>query len=227
MRPCPLNPLPALLLLGSLVLAGCGSSPGPDRAESRTDASTALMEAAAEGDRDRVEALVADGGALNAMGPDGTPLYQAADAGHEETVWYLLRQGADPDRGLEDGMTPLMAAAAAGRQRIMDLLIRAGADVNARSDAGETPLTYAALNSQLVATNRLLRADAAVNTVNEAGESLLMRVVARNDLLLAGVIVDAGADVDYESPDGRTALDVARANGNRDLVMMLGNAGGG
>ncbi|PAU81902.1 ankryin [Halovibrio salipaludis] len=226
MRPCPLNPLPALLLLGTLVLAGCGSSPGPDRAETRTDTSTALMEAASEGDLDRVKALVAEGGALNAMGPDGTALYQAADAGHGETVWYLLRQGADPDRGLEGGITPLMAAAAAGRKRIIDLLVRAGADVNARSDAGETPLSYAVLNSQLGATNRLLRADADVNTVNEEGESLLMRVVARNDLLLAGVIVDAGAGVDYRAPDGRTALDVARANGNRDLVMMLQNAGG-
>ena len=227
MRPCVQNPLPALLFLGVLMMAGCGSSPGPDRVATRTDGTTELMQAAAKGNREHVASLLESGGRVNAMGPDGTPLYQAVSAGHGETAWYLLRKGAAPDRGLEGGITPLMAAAAEGRMRILDLLLRAGASVNARSDEGETPLTYAALNSQLVATNRLLRAGAEVDTVNEAGESLLMRVVARNDLLLGGVIVDAGADVDYEAPDGRTALDVARANNNRDLVMMLSNAGGG
>lgn len=227
MRPCAQNPLTALLLMGFLVIAGCGSSPGPDRSATRTESTTDLMEAAAEGRRDKVASLLEAGGRINAMGPDGTPLYQAVSAGHGETVWYLLRKGADPDRGLKGGITPLMAAAAEGRMSILDLLLQAGASVNARTDQGETPLSYAALNSQLVATNRLLRAGAGVDTVNEAGESLLMRVVARNDLLLGGVIVDAGADVDYTAPDGRTALDVARANGNRDLVMMLSNAGGG
>lgn len=226
MRPCAQNPLSALLLVGALTLAGCGSAPGPDRSDTRTEGTTDLMRAAAEGEQDRVETLVEDGGRVNAMGPDGTPLYQAVEGRHEKTIWFLLRQGADPDRGLDGGITPLMAAASEGEMRIIDLLLKAGADVNARSDEGETPLSYAALNSQLVATNRLLRAGAEVDTVNEAGESLLMRVVARNDLLLGGVIVDADADVTYEGPDGRTALDVAEANGNRDLMMMLRNAGG-
>ncbi|MGM0450503.1 MAG: ankyrin repeat domain-containing protein [Pseudomonadota bacterium] len=227
MRPCVQNPLSALLLLGALLIAGCSSSPGPDRSATRTEGMTELMQAAAEGNREKIASLLEAGGRINAMGPEGTPLYQAVSEGHGEAAWYLLREGADPDRGLEGGITPLMAAAAEGRMRILDLLLKAGASVNARTDEGETPLSYAALNSQLVATNRLLRADAEVDTVNEAGESLLMRVVARNDLLLGGVIVDAGADVDYEAPDGRTALDVARANGNRDLEMMLSNAGGG
>jgi len=106
----------------------------------------------------------------------------------------------------------------------VDMLLAAGADIEAKNDNGNTALSYAVLNSQLVVTNRLLRAGADVNVVNKAGESLLMRVVARNDLLLAGVIVDADANVGYESPNGRTALDIASANGNRDLVMMLRNA---
>ena len=216
--------LKSLLLAGILGLSACGSTLEVDRSRIETSERTTLMDAAAKGKGDRVEAWLNDGAQINAMGPDGTPLFLAAANGRDAVVWTLLRQGADPDRGRAEGTTPLMAAASAGSKRIVDMLLAAGADIEASNERGDTALSYAALNSQLVVTKRLLRAGADVNVVNKAGESLLMRIVARNDLLLAGVIVDADANVRYESPNGRTALDIASANGNRDLVMMLRNA---
>lgn len=214
----------SLILAGVLVLSACGSSPELDRSRTETDERTTLMKAAAEGNSSKVEARLDSGAQINAMGPDGTPLYLAVVNEHDDVVWTLLKQGADPDRGLPDDTTPLMAAASMGNERIVDMLLTANAELEARSEAGDTALSHAVLNSQLVVTKRLLRAGADVDVVNEEGESLLMRVVARNDLLLAGVIVDADADVDYESPDGRTAQDIASANGNRDLIIMLRNA---
>ena len=216
--------LRALALVWVLLQAGCGTTSGPDRSVVETDTRTALMTAAEKGNVDSLEDLLGSGGRINAMSPEGTPLYLAAANGNTEVVWMLLRQGADPDRGLPGGTTPLMAAASQGNKRIVDMLLAANATVEARNDSGETALSYAVLNSQLVVTKRLLRAGAEVNVVNEAGQSLLMRVAARNDLLLAGVMVDANADVAHKGPNGRTAFDVAQANGNRDLMIMLRNA---
>lgn len=214
----------SLLLASILGLSACGSTPEVDRSRVETSERTTLMDAAAKGKVNQVQALLDEGPRINAMSSDGTPLFLAASNEHDDVVWALLRQGADPDRGRADGTTPLMAAASTGNERVVDMLLAGGANVDARNDNGDTALSYAALNSQLVVTKRLLRAGADVDVVNESGESLLMRVVARNDLLLAGVIVDADASVDYEGPDGRTALDIANANGNQDLVMMLRNA---
>lgn len=224
MNPTQRIGLKSLALACVLVLAACGTTPEPNRTVVRTDDRTALMKAAKQGNVGEVKNLMGSGGRINAMSPKGTPLYLAAASGHAEVVWNLLRQGADPDRGLPDGTTPLMSAASVGHKRVVDLLLDAGASVDARNDKGETALSYAALNSQLVVTKRLLGAGADVNVVNETGKSLLMRATARNDLLLSEVLVAADADVAYEGPNGRTALDIAQANGNKDLVMILRNA---
>jgi ankyrin repeat protein len=61
--------------------------------------------------------------------------------------------------------------------------------------------------------------------VSQNGESLLMKVVGSGDLLTAEMLLAAGADVNYRSDDGRTALDLARARNNRDLEMLLIHAG--
>ena len=206
--------LKGVALVCVLVLAACGTTPEPNRTVVTTDDRTAMMKAAEQGSVGEVKGLMGSGGRINAMSPKG----------NTEVVWNLLRQGADPDRGLPDGTTPLMTASSVGDKRIVDMLLAAGASINARNEDGETALSYAALNSQLVVTKRLLRAGADVNVVNGAGESLLMRATARNDLLLSEVLVGADANVAYEGPNGQTALDIARANGNADLVMILRNA---
>ncbi len=215
-----------LVLMCLAWLTGCGSSPEIDRSLVETGDRTDLMNAAASGDRPAVERALSAGARINAIGPDGTALYLATVNEHDEVLWFLLREGARVDRGLADGTTPLMEAAALGHSRMVEMLLRGGADVNSANDAGDTALSYAALNSQLAVTNRLLRAGADVDVIDANGESLLMRVVARNDLLLSGVLVDAGADVEHERPDGLTALDVAQANNNEDLRIMLSNAAG-
>ncbi len=52
-----------------------------------------------------------------------------------------------------------------------------------------------------------------------------MHIVEGGDLLTAEMLVAAGADVNYRGKNGRTALDIARASNNRDLEMLLIQAG--
>lgn len=118
----------------------------------------------------------------------------------------------------------LVSAAGNGEKRRVQLLLSAGADVNASDHEGYTPVMRAAENGHLSVVRVLLSAGANVN-VSQGGESLLMKIVARGDLLTAEMLVAAGADVNYRADSGKTALDIARATNNRDLEMLLVQAG--
>ena len=61
--------------------------------------------------------------------------------------------------------------------------------------------------------------------MHQGGHSLLMHIVEGGDLLTAEMLLAAGADVNYRGSDGRTALDLARASNNRDIEMLLIQAG--
>ena len=118
----------------------------------------------------------------------------------------------------------LITAAGNGEKRRVQLLLSAGADVNTSDRDGYTPVMRAAENGHLSVVKVLLAAGANVN-VSQGGESLLMKIGANGDLLTAERLVAAGADVNYRASDGQTALDIARATNNRDLEMLLVQAG--
>jgi hypothetical protein len=65
-------------------------------------------------------------------GEPTTPLWEAVEVGHEETVEILLAVGADPSLPRGTGETPLMiATATAGRLEVFRLLLESGAAVDA------------------------------------------------------------------------------------------------
>lgn len=133
--------------------------------------------------------------------------------------------GADPDLIDRKDQTPLIAAASEGSRRLVRLLISAGASVNKHVGDNQTAVATAATAGNLSVVKALLDADGNVN-VAPGGESLLMHVARNGDLLMAEVLIGAGADTNYRSEDGRTALDVARAQNNRDMQMLLVQSGG-
>ncbi len=206
-----------VLLAVSLGLAACSAVPLPANLNpaSATRAETPLMAAVSGGHIDDVRSLTESGAALNTLTESGTPLAEAVRRGEERIAWYLLSQGAAPDLAVAGQPTPLMVAAEAGS---------AGANVNAVSADGGTPVILAARNGHLSVVKALLSAGANVN-VSQGGQSLLMMVVGGGDLLTAEMLLAAGAEVNYRSPDGQTALDVARARHNPDLEMLLVQAG--
>jgi ankyrin repeat protein len=71
-----------------------------------------------------------------------TPITGAAFGGNEESVLFLLDQGADINQASNGGGTPLMYAAFNGDAAIVGLLIEKGADVNLRSD-DDSALSFA------------------------------------------------------------------------------------
>ena len=84
-----------------------------------------LIEAAGNGDVDRMLLLINDGANVNGVALDGwTPLTRAADAGQMDAVKLLLARGADINRGI---VTPLHFAAVRGHLELAKYLVRSGA----------------------------------------------------------------------------------------------------
>ena len=159
------------------------------RAEGEPDG----FEAAALGDRERLEALLdGDPALLGARSPDGfTVLHLAAFFGHGPLVQWLLERGADPGPVAENPMRvqPLHSAVAARNGDAVRALLAAGADPDARQQRGITALHAAAVHG---------------------------------DDDMVGALMDAGADPTLADDEGTTAPAYARRGGFLDIARGLG-----
>ena len=73
-----------------------------------------------------------------------TPLYIAAQRGHQQIVEMLLAAGVDMKAAANDGATPIFIAAQERHHRVVEMLVAAGADMNAAT--GATPICFASGN---------------------------------------------------------------------------------
>ncbi len=75
--------------------------------------------------------LQAPGIEVDKPSEDGlTPLAVAADGGYGDIVRWLLKHGADPNRGTPDGITALHRACLYGHTGIVEMLLHAGANTD-------------------------------------------------------------------------------------------------
>jgi len=134
-----------------------------------------LCEAAAEGDMQRVNALLAAGTNVNSKGLilGYTALHMAAWNGREAVVKLLIGKGADIDARGFSGPTPLYEAAMHDHKNLVELLIGKGADVNARNERQVTPLHMAALNGKRDLAKLLIRRGADVSAKCKGGDTAL------------------------------------------------------
>src|SRR5438093_6200689 len=101
-----------------------------------------VADAARQGDRDAVKALLKQAADVNAAQGDGmTALHWAAMKNDAELAQTLLYAGANVKASTRIGAyTPLILAAQNGSAEVMAPLIKAGADVDAATANGTTPL---------------------------------------------------------------------------------------
>ena len=153
------------------------------------------------------------------------PLTQAASAGNAALFRVLVDRGADLEA---PGGPGLAGAARAGCDTCVDLLIGA---------LGKPDLTRALVvlarrgDTRLLA--RLIDRGADVNgRLSQARRDIRLRtplmLAASSDLVHADTIrmlLARGADIQAVGPEGETALDLARRNGDTDVVRVLVEAG--
>jgi ankyrin repeat protein len=116
----------------------------------RKNSDTALAFAARGCYTPIVRVLMAGGAKPNAK-VQGTPaLTLAAAANCEETVQFLVKNGAEVNGADDnDGMTALMEAAAWGHVPMVRLLLDNGADMEIRNKQGQTAWTLAAVGQHV------------------------------------------------------------------------------
>jgi ankyrin repeat protein len=115
-----------------LLIAGATASLAEDRNQS-------LFAAAASGQLERLDSLLAQGADVNSRNSAGrTPLMAAAFSGNVRVIRKLLAFGADPNAADQRGVTALAEASAQGYEEAVRALIAGGADVFAKEKSGLT-----------------------------------------------------------------------------------------
>jgi ankyrin repeat protein len=110
-----------------------------EEAARRAELPGLLRTAAKEGNIEQIEALLAEGAAVDDVDEKGyTALYNATMYQQQEAVSLLLGAGAEVDKENNNGVTPLMAAARDGYSLIVKQLLEAGANVEQVDEFGRT-----------------------------------------------------------------------------------------
>ena len=190
---------------------------------------TPLHWAAQGGNVDVIKTLIKADADLNAESWGYTPLHFAASAGNTEVVDALIAAGADMMVVSDDGETLLHSATRGGGIGLVEKLIKSGADINALDKDGNTPLHFVARSGKKVGVvEKLIDAGASVNVSNTHGRTPL-HYAAAGSVGAVELLIAAGADVNserYWEHGGReTPLHSAAYLGNKEIVIILVNAG--
>jgi uncharacterized protein len=139
-----------------------------------------LIDAAKNGDRSALRALLQKKADVNATGADGsTALHWAAYRDDPEFVDALIRAGAKINCANDLGVTPLWLASENGSSVMVRKLLQAGANANVALLSGETPLMVGARAGYPEVVELLLAGGADPNARGSRGQTALMWAVAQ------------------------------------------------
>ncbi len=165
-------------------------------------------------------------GALAAAGAS-TSVLDAVASKDKAALRTLLKNGADVNAAMGDGLTAIHQVAIDGDTELAQLLIYAGANLKATTRlGGYTPLLLAAKNGDAAMIETLLKGGADPNQATTNGTSPLMFAAASGNVAAVKALLDKGADIaGKEKAMGQTALMFAAANGRVDVVNLLVSRG--
>lgn len=177
-----------------------------------------------------------------------TPLIMAAQLGHVDIVRYLLDQGADFNKKLnneEFGATPLDQAIVFGHLEILKMLLDSGAALNSNSlysaaengylpivqelvkrgvkldDEGDIALVAAAENGHFDVVKWLLVNGVTLKPMVNASRAPLLLAVKNGHEDIVAELLDRGAQIDIVTDNKSTLLHIAVKNQHLTVVAKL------
>ena len=177
-----------IFLLGAGLLGAGGNTRAP------------LIQAAKEGDKQALRALLQQKVSANSTEADGTTaLHWASYRDELESADLLIRAGAGVNAATDLGATPLWLASQNGSAAMVRRLLEAGANPNAALRLGETPLMVAARSGKPDIVDQLLARGANVNATAARRQTALMWAVAQKHPDVVKALLAHGADVHARS----------------------------
>jgi uncharacterized protein len=152
------------------------------------------------------------------------PVADAAKRGDREAVRALLKEGADVNAPMGDGMTALHWAAERGDLELANILLFAGANASAVTRVGQyNPLHIAARGGHPALVKALLAARADVNTrTSPAGVTALHLAAAAGNPETVTLLLDHKADPNAREAEWeQTPLIFAAAQNRVDAIKVL------
>ncbi len=181
----------------------------------RALAATDLPLAAASGDLDALEKLLALGLPVDSCDAQGaSALIRAAGSGYAALVVRLLEAGANPSHAAHSGATCLSAAVAARREAVVRTLLQHGVEADRRLPGGGTALMIAAALGLPAIVELLVEHGADANAADERGNTALQAAAqyafASRDTATAAALLEAllvhGARATEANQAGQDAL---------------------
>jgi ankyrin repeat protein len=189
---------------------------------------TPLLHAIIHTQIDAVRELIKGGANVNIADEVGqTPLLMAVQYNNMELVQLLLDAGADVNATTVNGQTTLMRASLSANPALFRILLEKGVDVNAKTDKGLTALHQAA-NAYIPKpeiVEMLLGANADPNAkTTDTGATPLMNAAENGHIEVVRMLLSAGADPSATNNEGQTAVQLAEAEHQVEVVSILQDA---
>jgi ankyrin repeat protein len=168
---------------------------------------TILMEAARQGNPDRLEVLIPLSNPLQTDSSGNNALMFALLNNQEAAAWTLLPH-SDTDHQNRNGETAFSLALQSGFQSLADTLIAQGADISQTNNAGQTILMRAIVNSDTLSFLKYLTVQTALQP-DISGRTPLRVALSLGEYLMADSLLNYGADVNSGDIWGATPLIIA------------------
>jgi ankyrin repeat protein len=190
-----------------------------------------LHAAALRGDLPTLATTLAARAPVDARDGHGrTALHVATFASQREAIKLLAAAGADLGALEHDRYDALTIAAVADDEQTLALLLELGASARLTTSRYDgTALIAAAHLGHDGVVRRLISAGAPLDHVNNLHWTAVIEAVVLGDggprhQACVRALVDAGADLSITDREGRTALQLARSRGFKEMVRILEEA---